>query len=393
MIFLIQCPHPWRGIAQRPHHLARHFARAGHAVHWVEPRYLRWLTQRPGDFFRARRERPEQNFDVQPVTLVNGERLPPIRAWNRFRLTRAFASATHASTETGDTPRILWLYDPHQAFLADRVPHDLLVYDIMDEYTGFPWSPPRIADEESALLRRADWIFAGTGALFDAKRPRAEGRIECILSGVDPDHFAPPSNDNTPDPAQADAEHAALRARYRRVAGYAGMIDLRVDMPLLRRAARDLPDWGFALIGPVHADAAILRDLPNVRLLGPRPYADLPAYYRAWDAALLPFVENTLTRHINPTKMLEYAAADRPIVARALPDVERFYADGAWLYREPDGFIAALRAIDAAGDPVARRLDHARAWIADRRWDRLAERMLRRVDGCLSEKSRSNGGD
>jgi UDP-galactopyranose mutase len=381
MKYLIQSPHPWRGIDQRAHHLARRFARAGHRVHWVEPRYARWLLERPGDFWRARRESPEPSLAVRPATLVNGERLGFIRAHNRYWLARAMRAGA-----ADDGPRVLWLYDPHQGFLADRVPHELLVYDIMDEYTGFPWSPPNVAEEEAALLARADWVFAGTGALYDAKRERAEGRIECILSGVEPEHFARPGIETRVDGTRADEVHDGLRKQYRRLAGYAGMVDLRIDLELLRRVALAMPDWGFVLLGPVRIDLRGLQSAPNVYALGARSYGELPGYYHAWDAALLPFVENTLTRHLNPTKMLEYAAAGRPIVARALPDVERFYSDGAWLYRDAEGVVAAMRAIDRGAPEVAERQARARGWIEERSWDRLAGRMLDRVAELLDAK-------
>jgi UDP-galactopyranose mutase len=364
----------------------RRLAERGHAVHWVEPRYLRWLAKRPADFWRARRERPVPGLTVRPMTLVNGERLPFIQAHNRYWLARALRSANQETSGGSIQPRVLWLYDPHHFYLADRVPHDLLIYDIMDEFGGFPWSPPGVAEEEAALLARADWVFAGTGALYDAKRPMAEGRIEMILSGVEAKRLAEPVAE-----AQWPAAARAMHGQFRRLAGYAGMIDLRVDQDLLRAAAQALPDWGFALAGPVHCDARALESLPNVRLLGALPYEQLPAFYHSLDVALLPFVENSLTRHVNPTKMLEYAAAGRPIVARALPDVERFYADGAWLYRDAEGFLAALRAIDVAigaGPPeaLAPRLEHARAWVAGRDWDAVADRMLGRVEALLERK-------
>ena len=69
---------------------------------------------------------------------------------------------------------------------------------------------------------------------------------------------------------------------------------------------------------------------------------------RAWDAALIPFVENELTRHINPTKILEYAAAGLPVLARALPDVERYYAEGAYLYHTAEEFERQAGAIARA---------------------------------------------
>ena len=386
MIFLIQTPHPWRGIRQRPHHLAARLAGRGHFVRWVEPRYLRWLLGRRADFLRARRESPLLNLEVRPVTLVNGERIPLIRAYNQHSLARALNAPSPPSTSIGAEeakgPRVLWLYNPHEGHLADRVPHDLLVYDIMDEYQGFPWSPPGIAEEEKALLARADWVFAGTRALYDAKRPFVrDDQIECILSGVETDLFAHPKL----NPA-VHATNQELRQRHTKLIGYAGMIDLRVDQELLVQAAQRFPRWGFVLVGPAACDVSSLQARPNIHLLGQQPYEALPAWYQGWDAAMLPFVENELTRHINPTKMLEYAAAGLPILARALPDVRTFYAGGAWLYETAEQFLDQLAILDRA-DPaeLEPRLAVARAWCAERSWDAIAERMLARVTALLAK--------
>ncbi len=386
MWFLVQTPHPWRGIRQRPHHLMAWFARRGHRVHWVQPRYLRWLVERRRDFLEARREEPLPGLTVQPVTLLNGERLPAVRRCNRSRLARALDAGSGGGEAAG--PRILWLYNPHESHLADAVPHDLLVYDIMDEYRGFPWSPPRIAEEEAELLRRADLVFAGTHALHEAKRAMAGGRVECILSGVDRELFAAAGGHGKAEAAwRTSPAHQAIRRRARRLAGYAGMIDQRLDQSLLRAAARALPDWEFVLVGPTVGELARLRGDPRIHLHPPVRHEDLPWYYRAWDAALLPFVESELTRHINPTKMLEYGAAGTPIVARALPDVARFYADGAWLYREPEEFLAHLREIDLLPpDAPAPRQRAALQWAEERGWDRLADRMLAIVEEMLARR-------
>ena len=349
----------------------------GHTVRWVEPRYIRWLAERPRDFFAARRETPEPRLHVRPVVLANGERQGFIRAHNRYWLGRALR---HPPIQAAG-PTILWLYNPHEVHLADSVPHDLLVYDIMDDYTAFPWAPRDVAREEAQLLERAHLVFAGTAALAEARQPLSRTRIECVLSGVETAHFAGDGG------GAADGATQELRARYRHLAGYAGMIDLRIDQHLLLKAARRLPDWGFVLIGPVRCDVSTLRQAENIHLLGVRNYEQLPACYRAWDAALLPFIENELTRHINPTKMLEYAASGRPIVARSLPDVDRFYADGAWIYRHPEEFITALQELEQEDTPRrAERLERARRWADERDWDRLADRMLARAGRALAAR-------
>ncbi|MCH8332794.1 glycosyltransferase [Candidatus Sumerlaeota bacterium] len=380
----MQSPHSWSGVWQRPHHLATQFAAAGHRIRWVEPRYLRWLLEDRRRFFGSRDQQPSSLIDVLSVTLINGERFGPVRRFNQGRLSRALRAGPSGAASDR---RILWLYNPHEVHLAATVPHDLLVYDIMDEYRGFPWSAGRIAEEESELLGKADWVFAGTQALFDSKKDRAEGRIECHLSGVDTDHFRPPSGAREDSSAICPDDLQPLKGRYRRLLGYAGVIDLRLDQTLLADAARLHDDWGWILVGPVAADVANLRSVPNIHLLGQKSYKELPAYYHAWDCALIPFVESELTRHINPTKILEYAAAGLPVVTRALPDIERFYAEGAFLYRSAEEFESRLETVlgsDTASressDQVGRKLDRARQWARDRSWKSIAKKMLERVE-------------
>ena len=385
MIFFVQNPHPWRGLRQRPHHILSRFAKQGHGVRWVEPRYLRWLIDRRGDFFSSRNECPQPNLQITSVTLVNGERFPFVRRRNK----RAVVNALTDGKIPGKGSRILWIYNPHEGHLADSVPHDLLVYDVMDEYRGFPWSPPGIAREEDALLKRANWVFAGTGALYEARKDKAGGRIDCILSGVETSHFEKVNHAAAQGYAK-DRNHQRLLEKFRRVIGYAGMIDQRVDQELLVRLAGKFTDWCFVLIGPVRVDTSRLEARNNISLLGPRPYADLPAYYHTWDAAILPFVEDELTRYINPTKMLEYAAAGKPILARALPDVKRYYDGGSWTYEDRQGCQEQMRKIEEGlenqNDDFKARLKISSYWVEDRSWDKIAFRMLERVKGLLGLK-------
>jgi hypothetical protein len=55
------------------------------------------------------------------------------------------------------------------------------------------------------------------------------------------------------------------------------------------------------------------------------------------DAALIPFAQSDATRFLSPTKVLEYLAAELPVVATPLPDLlpyrEALLLAGASLYR------------------------------------------------------------
>src|SRR5581483_11483704 len=102
--------------------------------------------------------------------------------------------------------------------------------------------------------------------------------------------------------------------------------------------------WSFVLVGPIGIDTSSVRGLRNVRLLGPRPYADLPAYLAAMDIALIPFKHNEVSFHADPIKAYEYLAAGVPIVASDLPALRRL----AHVIRLADSREAFLKAIEAA---------------------------------------------
>jgi hypothetical protein len=58
-----------------------------------------------------------------------------------------------------------------------------------------------------------------------------------------------------------------------------------------------------------------------VHLLGHKPYASLPAYCKAFDVSLIPFVVNELTRHVNPIKLREYLSAGLACESTDIPAV------------------------------------------------------------------------
>src|SRR2546430_17696638 len=61
--------------------------------------------------------------------------------------------------------------------------------------------------------------------------------------------------------------------------------------------------------------------LPNVHLLGRKPYADLPACSKGFDVALNPFRINELTHNANPLKVRAYLAAGLPAASTDIPEV------------------------------------------------------------------------
>ncbi|GAB4312024.1 MAG: hypothetical protein Kow0059_02300 [Candidatus Sumerlaeia bacterium] len=373
-VFLVESPHPWWGVWQRPHQIMSRLARRFPVV-YVTPVYGRDLRGQRAAFKRWRDTRDPENGGIRlmAVRQRHGERFAPLLRWNQRAVIQAFR---RAAQEHPGRRRILWIYDPHKGYLADAVDHDLLVYDVMDEYSEFPFAPPRIREEEEALLARADQVFAGTWALFERKKALARS-IRCCLSKVDAEHFARARTADCPLPPEA----AAWRERYECTIGYFGMVDERIDWTLVERMARERPKWGFVFVGPLGRRAddgeRRLQRLPeNVELLGQRPYAALPGYCRAWDFCWIPFVRNAWTDHINPTKILEYFAAGRPTLSVRIPDVVKCYSDEVVLADSAEEMLERIEQWRLHPDRFAPRLARAAETARRNSWDQLVLDML-----------------
>src|SRR5205823_5722054 len=106
--------------------------------------------------------------------------------------------------------------------------------------------------------------------------------------------------------------------------GFFGLIGDWVDLSLVRELALARPDWSITLIGKAATDLRPLQGLPNVHLLGPKPYASLPGYCRGFDVAILPYRKTEHIAHASPLKLREYLAAGKPIVSVPHPEVRQF---------------------------------------------------------------------
>lgn len=284
---------------------------------------------------------------------------------------------------------VAWLYTPMALPLVNALQPRLLVYDCMDELSGFLGAPRQLRQREGALIKQADLLITGGPSLFAAKAGQHPD-AHCLPSGVDAHHFAPERL-----AADGSGEAAAAQALMRGVSGprlgYVGVVDERLDLRLLADLADERPQWQWLMAGPVaKIDAGTLPQRPNLHWLGMQPYARLPHLVVRWDVCIMPFDRNDATRFISPTKTLEYLAARKPVVSTPIADVARLYGQAVRLAQGPDDFIAACEAALHAAHPEAAALDAAgQQAVAASSWDRrvaqvrgwLQQALARRRDG------------
>ena len=257
---------------------------------------------------------------------------------------------------------ILWVSLPTALDARRALPHRALVYYCGDDFAaldGVDHGP--VTRMEADLAGAADLIVVSHLRLV-TKFP-AE-KVLYLPHGVDCARFA----------SVADASPVGPP-----VAGYLGLIDGRTDFDALEAAARALPGWVFELAGPVASEVAgrvaRLDRLPNLRLTGPVPAAEVPALFGRWTAGLLPYRDTPMTRACDPLKLREYLAAGLPVVA--FPFAAALPAAAAVRVCAPAALAAGLQA--ARAEPATRRADRRRA-MAAQDWGRRAETLGRALD-------------
>jgi len=209
------------------------------------------------------------------------------------------------------------VFNPAAGMIAGRLGERELIYYCVDEYTAFTGASRGLKEIEDELFRRADVVIVSAEKLFESKK-HFNPNTFIIRHGTDWRHFRSALEPELAIPAEvADLP--------RPIIGFHGLLADWVDYELIKKTAKHFRDGSVVLIGKIAVDAEqkvkILDDVQNVHFLGRKPYAELPAYCKAFDVALNPFAINELTLAANPLKVREYLAAGLPVVSTDIPEV------------------------------------------------------------------------
>jgi teichuronic acid biosynthesis glycosyltransferase TuaH len=214
------------------------------------------------------------------------------------------AQVRRAARRLGFSQPTLWVNDSTYAPLAGKGGWPTL-YDVTDDWLLTRASARELTRRrrlEEEMLRVAREVVVCSPTLVES-RGRSR-RVSLVPNGVDVDHFRLPR----PRPADLPPYPTAV---------YVGTLhDERIDVPLVEDLARS-SGLTVVLVGPDALSAASRRALrlAGVRLLGPRPYADVPAYLQHADVVIVPHLVTPFTESLDPIKAYECLAAGRPTVA------------------------------------------------------------------------------
>ncbi|HEV7279864.1 MAG TPA: FAD-dependent oxidoreductase [Pirellulaceae bacterium] len=360
----------WNFVFQRPQHLMTRLAKDRQVFFIEEP-----IHDEQGPSLTTTEPSPGIRVCVPHTPL-------PAHGFDDAQLALIEPMVRDLLAEQVDEEYDLWFYAPMASPIAEKLDPRVVIFDNMDDLASFKSPPPGLKEREAELVQRADVVFTGGPSLYRAMKDRHPHCMQ-FSSSVDAAHFGKARSGLADPPEQASIPRPRL--------GFFGVLDERFDIPLLAAAAEARPDWQFVMVGPVaKIDPADLPRRDNIHYLGQQPYEALPSLLAGWDVALLPFARNESTRRISPTKVLEYMAANKPVVSTRIADIVDPYGTMVGLGDEPEEFIAACdQALNESEDQLRQRTELFESVLSKTSWDSTAVAMSRAIEDAAFRVGRA----
>lgn len=359
----------WGRLPSSTQHIIRALLGLGWKVIWInsigmrQPSfswlYFRRLAGKIKGFFKTSQTSqslPPGLTVIHPMTIpLYGHKA--IDAINRWVLQRQLR--TPMKNQEFIKP-LVWIALPTAYPYLSLFKDSRIVYYCCDDFSVFDGINQKlILALENKLIKKADINIVTNPALAEKMPP---DRWVFMDHGVDLAAF------QKPFPRPKDLPQG------KPIAGFYGCLSSWIDVPLLEKCVRALPQINFVLIGPCEIDISALLAHKNVWYLGFKAYKDIPAYSQHWDLSLLPFIEQQRTFAANPLTLKEYLASGKPVVSTNLPILQAF-KNVVYLADTPDDFVQAIPLAMQDHKAEARKL-----FIANYSWDTLVKGLVAKLN-------------
>src|SRR5580704_13760937 len=365
--------HDWSGDPLSKTHLMRLLSRDNRVL-WINSigyraptasgRDLRRIVNKLKAFAEPVREVEHNIFVLNPLA-IPAYGVPWVRKVNREILRY---QVYRAMDRLGFRRPVNWVFNPTAAVVAGDLSEEIVVYYCVDEFTAFAGIPVELVELERELIRKADLVIVSSERLRASKSAHNPSTA-LVRHGVAFEHFRQALLPGTRVPDD-------IAALPRPIIGYFGlMADDWIDIDLMAHVARHFSSGSMVLLGKVTTDLSRLTAIPNVHVLGRKPFADLPLYCKGFDVAINPFPINDVTLSSNPLKVREYLAAGLPVVSTRIPEVE--VIRGARIADTKEAFVEEIEEALKEGGPRRERSEAMRG----ESWEAKLEEVRRAVAG------------
>ncbi|MBI5204621.1 MAG: glycosyltransferase [Nitrospirae bacterium] len=356
--------HGWDGVFQRPHHWQKQALLRGHEFHvYTMPARLSQIVT---NFFHDSSSIHRLRYSFYEYFLFRAKRFDELQQ----RKISRFEKYIHKEVikQCGNKYDVV-IYGtiPTKHFNREGS-SGIIIYDCMDEWSGFSYSQPEVAEWELTLASQSDIILAVSLPLFRKFADcYGEDKVLLVPNGCDYDFFASSINDRS--------------KRKEMIIGYTGAIDNHnwFDWNTVKVIANAFPKASVYLIGP-----AVRTPVPlpkNIILGGRQPYERMPIYNSTFDVGIIPFFVNSpLIAAASPIKLYEYLATGIPVVSSPMPDSLELAERGiVHIADSPEAFareISEAYKLSKQPELVKRRLEIARKHSWATRWQMIEKAVM-----------------
>lgn len=255
-------------------------------------------------------------------------------------------------------------YDP---FFAQKFPVDIKpyfkIYQCVDDIEEVEYTKKHGLRLEKRIMENYDLTLTTSQELKRIKSKYARF-IYCLPNAVDPDLFNRTFFEQLEIPIE-------LIGVQKKVIGYIGNIEHRIDYKLVKMIAKAHYDKLLYFIGPLSTkeyQEEGLDRFKNIIFTNGKKIEELPAYLQNIDCAIIPFRCNKLTKSIYPLKINEYLAGGKPVVTTNFSEDIRLFKKVVYIAENHEQFVDLINiAINEDNSELAKnriRVANENSWQA-----------------------------
>lgn len=302
---------------------------------WIRqrPQYLEDELEKSYDItvfcprnYRLKEYRDKDNISVF-YTIPFIRRYPYVARIDDWRKKKAIEKIIKKSK-----PEYIYSTSPEFSYCIPQWYKGCVIYDCMDNMIAFHSNQrliERVADQESAMVHRADIILASSQKLCKILDDRygelSKGKISLIRNGYD---------------GKLENTDSASPRKKRFTLCYFGTIGRWFNFTYILKSLKEEEDIEYLLIGPVECGTSIPKH-NRIKHLPPVDHSKLFDITKNTDAFIMPFEINELILSVDPVKLYEYINFNKNILCVEYPEVERF-GHFVYFYSDYESFKAQI---------------------------------------------------
>ena len=220
---------------------------------------------------------------------------------------------------------------------------------------------------EIKAMRNSDLNLATSTHLRKLLENRGGAIVDFLPNAADIKLFNKAFSENLEKPLE-------IRELKGKIVGYTGNICQRLDYDLIKYICENNPSINFVMVGPKnfysHTDID-LDNIENLHFTGKKDIRELPSYLASFDALLLPFKCNELTKSIYPLKINEYLASGKPVISTNFSEDIMGFSEIIAVQDNIENFNNALNSEIENDSPEMRR--QRNAFAMNNSWEQRVE--------------------